>query len=254
VDGSGCVVTPGLVNTHHHLYQWVTRGEAVDGTLFEWLTALYPVWGGIDAGIVRTAATGALSWLARTGCTTTTDHHYVFPREGGDVFAAEVQRPVTSACASTRAAVDGPRPQQRRPAAGPRGRGPRHDPRRHRGGDRRPSRRQSRAMVRVAVAPCSPFSVTGELLREAAELARRRDVRMHTHLAETLDEEDFCRERFNSTPVQYVESLGWLGPTCGSRTRAPGRRVDRPAGRDRNRCRALPVEQRASRRGHRSYA
>ena len=213
VDASGCVVTPGLVNTHHHLYQWVTRGEAVDGTLFEWLTALYPVWGGLDAEVVHTAATGALTWLARTGCTTTTDHHYVFPRDGGDVFGAEVTaagevglrfHPCRGSMdlgqsdgglppdhvvedrdtilAATEAAIDA-----------------HHDA-------------SPGAMVRVAVAPCSPFSVTGDLLREAAELARRRGVRLHTHLAETLDEEDFCRERFGSTPVQYVETLGWLGP------------------------------------------
>ncbi|MDT7680134.1 MAG: 8-oxoguanine deaminase, partial [Pseudonocardiales bacterium] len=90
VDGSGCLATPGLINTHHHLYQWVTRGMAADDTLFGWLTTLYPVWAGIDADIVETAATGSLTWLARTGCTTTTDHHYVFPQTGGDVFAAEV--------------------------------------------------------------------------------------------------------------------------------------------------------------------
>jgi cytosine/adenosine deaminase-related metal-dependent hydrolase len=90
IEGSGCLVTPGLVNTHHHLYQWTTRGHVVDGTLFEWLTALYPVWGCIDEDIVRTSATGALGWLARTGCTTSTDHHYVFPHDGGDLLGAEI--------------------------------------------------------------------------------------------------------------------------------------------------------------------
>ena len=92
VDATGCMATPGLVNTHHHLYQWATRGLAVDSTLFGWLTRLYPVWGCIDAGIVFAAARGALAWLATTGCTTTTttDHHYVFPRGGGDLLAAEI--------------------------------------------------------------------------------------------------------------------------------------------------------------------
>ena len=90
VDGGGCLITPGFVNTHHHLYQWVTRGFAVDGTLFEWLTELYPIWGKLDADITRTAATGALAWLAKTGCTTSTDHHYVFPHEGGDLLGAEI--------------------------------------------------------------------------------------------------------------------------------------------------------------------
>src|SRR5690625_578706 len=91
IDARGCLVTPGLVNTHHHLYQWLTRGHAVDDPLFRWLTELYPVWAGIDEHAVHVAASAGLTWLARTGCTTSTDHHYVFPREGGDVFAAEVE-------------------------------------------------------------------------------------------------------------------------------------------------------------------
>ncbi len=91
VDGTGCLLTPGFVNTHHHLYQWVTRGMAVDETLFGWLRHLYPVWAGIDADTVNVAARGALSRLALTGCTTSTDHHYVFPREGGDVLAATIE-------------------------------------------------------------------------------------------------------------------------------------------------------------------
>jgi len=90
VDATGCLATPGLVNTHHHLYQWATRGLAVDSTLFGWLTELYPVWGRIDAEIVFAAARGGLAWLATTGCTTTTDHHYVFPRDAGDVLKAEI--------------------------------------------------------------------------------------------------------------------------------------------------------------------
>ena len=89
-DVTGCLVTPGLVNTHHHLYQWVTRGLAVDEGLFGWLTTLYPVWGGIDEDIVGAAAAAGLAWLARTGCTTSTDHHYVFPADGGDVLGAEI--------------------------------------------------------------------------------------------------------------------------------------------------------------------
>lgn len=91
IDVSGCLITPGLVNTHHHLYQWVTRGLVVDGTLFEWLTTLYPVWANLDEDITRTAATAALAWLAMTGCTTSSDHHYVFPRNGGDLLGAEIE-------------------------------------------------------------------------------------------------------------------------------------------------------------------
>jgi cytosine/adenosine deaminase-related metal-dependent hydrolase len=213
VDASGCLATPGLVNTHHHLYQWVTRGLAVDDTLFGWLTTLYPVWGGMDADIVRTAATGSLAWLARSGCTTTTDHHYVFPRDGGDVFAAEIEAAARVGLRfhPCRGSMDLGKSQGGLPpdnvvenrdeilAATQEAIDRHHDP-------------SPDSMLRVAVAPCSPFSVTGELLSEAAELTRRNGVLMHTHLAETLDEEDFCRERFGCSPVEYVESLGWLGP------------------------------------------
>ena len=90
LDAAGCLATPGLVNTHHHLYQWATQGMAQQATLFEWLTGLYPVWARLDAEIVRDAAGAALAWLALSGCTTTTDHHYVFPRGRGDLLEAEI--------------------------------------------------------------------------------------------------------------------------------------------------------------------
>ncbi|MGF0248321.1 8-oxoguanine deaminase [Rhodococcus erythropolis] len=213
IDGNGCLITPGLVNTHHHLYQWITRGLAADSTLFEWLTTLYPVWAGIDADAVHVAATGGLTWLAKTGCTTTTDHHYVVPRDAGDVFEAEI----------TAAAQVGLRFH---PCRGSMDLGQSsgglppdhvveklddiltgtqsvidrwHDP-------------NAGSMLQIAVAPCSPFSVTESLLRESATLARENGVRMHTHLAETLDEESFCRELFGCTPVEYMERVGWVGP------------------------------------------
>lgn len=212
VDATGCLATPGLVNCHHHLYQWVTRGRAVDDTLFDWLTTLYPVWAGLDEEIVRTAALGSLAWLAKTGCTTTTDHHYLFPRGGGDLLTAEIEAAgeVGLRFHPTRGSMDLGRSRGGLPpdevvedidsvlAATEQAIRRHHDPRRD-------------AMVRVAVAPCSPFSVTGELLERSAELARREGVRMHTHLAETADEEDFCRENFGCSPVEYVERLGWLG-------------------------------------------
>jgi cytosine/adenosine deaminase-related metal-dependent hydrolase len=212
VDVSGCLVTPGFVNTHHHLYQWVTRGLAVDSTLFGWLTTLYPVWGGIDADIVRTAATGSLAWLARSGCTTTTDHHYVFPRSGGDVFGAEIEaagrvglrfHPCRGSM-DLGASAGGLPPDsvvENRDeilTATEEAISRHHDP-------------SPDAMVRVAVAPCSPFSVTAELLTESAELARRHGVLLHTHLAETTDEDAFCAERFGCSPVEYMSGLGWLG-------------------------------------------
>ena len=212
VDARGCVATPGLVNTHHHLYQWVTRGLAVDETLFGWLTTLYPVWGLIDADTVRIAATGGLGWLARTGCTTTSDHHYVFPSEGGDLLAAEIEaaRLVGLRFHPTRGSMDLGQSQGGLPpdhvvediddilAATEMAIDDYHDP-------------APDSMLRIGVAPCSPFSVTADLLKQAAELARAKGVRMHTHLAETTDEDEFCQEHFGCSPVDYVESLGWLG-------------------------------------------
>jgi cytosine/adenosine deaminase-related metal-dependent hydrolase len=212
VDGSGCLATPGLVNCHHHLYQWLTRGLAQQATLFEWLTELYPVWARLDAELEAAAAAAALAALLTSGCSTTTDHHYVFPAGAGDLLEAEIEAAARlgirfhpcrgsmdlgrsrgglppdelvedrdRALAETEAAVD----RFHDPAPG--------------------------AMVRIAVAPCSPFSVTGELMTEAAELARRRGARLHTHLAETVEEDAFCRERFGRTPAEYLEGLGWLG-------------------------------------------
>jgi cytosine/adenosine deaminase-related metal-dependent hydrolase len=212
VDGRGCLLTPGFVNTHNHLYQWVTRGLAADATLFEWLTTLYPVWAGIDEHAVHAAASGALAQLARTGCTTTTDHHYVFPRDGGDLLAAEI----------TAAAEVGLRFHPCRGSMDlgqSRGGLPPDDVVEDLGAILEASEAAidrwhdpaPGSMLRIALAPCSPFTVTGELMRESAELARRRGVRLHTHLAETLDEEAFCRERYGCSPLEYVESLGWTG-------------------------------------------
>ena len=212
IDGLGCLVTPGFVNTHQHLYQWVTRGLAADATLFGWLTTLYPVWARISDESVHVAAQAALARLALTGCTTAADHHYVFPRGGGDLLAAEIAA----------AAEVGLRFH---PARGSMDRGQKdgglppdsvvedrdeilaateaaidrwHDP-------------SPDSMLQIVVAPCSPFSVSGDLMREAASLARRKRVRLHTHLAETTDETQWCRETFNCTPLEYAAELGWTG-------------------------------------------
>lgn len=212
VDGSGCLATPGLVNTHDHLYQWATRGHEQDATLFEWLTALYPLWAHIDADIVSAAALAGLVALARSGCTCSTDHHYVFPAGAGDLLAAEIAAAarVGIRFQPCRGAMDLGRSSGGLPpddlvedvdtalAAAEEAIGRWHDP--------APS-----AMLRIAVAPCSPFSVSSQLMREAAGLARRYGVRLHTHLAETLDEEAYCRERFGCGPVEYADQLGWLG-------------------------------------------
>lgn len=212
VDGSGCLLTPGLVNTHHHLFQWATRGLAIDETLFGWLTALYPVWSGIDERTVHVAARAALAWLARSGCTTSTDHHYLFPAGGGDLFAAEVEaaRSVGLRFHPCRGSMDlgtskGGLPPDRvvedtdRALAETESAISRwHDP-------------SPGSMLRVAVAPCSPFSATAELMTESAALARRHGLLLHTHLAETTDEDSYCRERFGRSPLEYVEDLGWTG-------------------------------------------
>ena len=213
VDGRGCILTPGLVNTHHHLYQWLTRGLAADHTLFEWLTTLYPVWAGIDEKAVNVAATGALGWLALSGCTTSTDHHYVFPKEGGDMLAAEIIAAQTVGVRfhPTRGSMDLSEKDGGLPpdsvvetidqimSASADAIDRWHDP----GFD---------AMVKIALAPCSPFSVTADLLRTSAELARERRVRLHTHLAETEDESAYTADRFGCTPIEYMETVGWLGP------------------------------------------
>ncbi|GII59945.1 8-oxoguanine deaminase [Sphaerisporangium krabiense] len=213
IDGAGCLATPGLVNTHHHLYQWATQGTAQDAPLFGWLTALYRVWAAMDAEVVGGAATAALAWLALSGCTTTTDHHYVFPKGRGDLFAAEVEaaRSVGLRFHPCRGSMDRGASQGGLPpdevvesldeilAATADAVDAYHDP-------------APGSMLRVAVAPCSPFSVSADLMTESAALARDKGVRLHTHLCETAEEEEHCREQMGCTPVDYMEKLGWLGP------------------------------------------
>ncbi|WP_432524558.1 8-oxoguanine deaminase [Kineococcus sp. SYSU DK006] len=213
VDARGHLVTPGFVNTHHHLYQWATRGFAVDEGLFDWLTTLYPLWALLRADDVEAAARAGLARLALTGCTTTTDHHYLHPREGGDQLAATIEAAATVGLrfSPTRGSMD--------LGASAGGLPPdsvvedveavltatadavarHHDP--------SPS-----SMVRIGAAPCSPFSVTPELLRQTAAQAAELGIRRHTHLAETADEEEFCARTFGARPVEVLEDLGWLGP------------------------------------------
>jgi cytosine/adenosine deaminase-related metal-dependent hydrolase len=212
VDASGCLASPGLVNTHHHLYQWLTRGLATNSVLFDWLTGLYPVWEHIDAEVVAAAARAGLAWLAMSGCSTTTDHHYVFPHDGGDVLAAtiDVARQVGLRFQPTRGSMDLGQRQGGLPpdtivenveqilTATQAAIDVYHDP-------------EPDSMLRIAVAPCSPFSVTAELLTRSADLARHNGVRLHTHLAETLDEDEYCRQHFGRSPVEYLDDLGWLG-------------------------------------------
>ncbi|MET0297904.1 MAG: 8-oxoguanine deaminase [Microbacterium sp.] len=212
VDGEGTLVTPGLVNTHHHLYQWLTRGYAQDSILFDWLTSLYPLWSQIDARLTGAGAAGAMAVLERSVCTTVGDHHYIFPKGSGDIVGAIVEAASTVGVRlhATRGSMDLGASQGGLPpdfavettdaalAASQEAVERYNDP-------------SFDAMVRVAIAPCSPFSVTADLLREAAVLARSLGVRLHTHASETIEEDAYCAEHFGKTPTQYLEDLGWLG-------------------------------------------
>ncbi|GGP15119.1 8-oxoguanine deaminase [Nonomuraea glycinis] len=212
IDATGCLATPGLVNTHHHLYQWATQGLAQDATLFEWLVALYEVWAAMDAEVVKGAASAGLGHLALSGCTTSSDHHYIFPKGRGDLFAAEIEaaRELGLRFHPARGSMDRGQSAGGLPpdvvveeldeilAATAEAVDTYHDP-------------SFSSMLRVAVAPCSPFSVSADLMTEAARLARDKGVRLHTHLAETLDEQEHCLEQFGMRPVDYMDKLGWLG-------------------------------------------
>ncbi|MEU6818009.1 8-oxoguanine deaminase [Streptomyces sp. NPDC046860] len=212
IDATGHLATPGLVNTHHHFYQWLTRGLATDHNLFDWLVALYPTWARIDEDMVSAAARGSLAMMARGGVTTAMDHHYVYPRGTGDLSGAIVRAARDTGVRFTlargsmdRGESDGGLPPDFAVeslddalAATEATVREHHDP-------------SFGALTQVAVAPCSPFSVSTELMRQGAELARRLGVRLHTHGSETVEEEKFCHELFGTGPTDYFESTGWLG-------------------------------------------
>jgi cytosine/adenosine deaminase-related metal-dependent hydrolase len=210
-DLGGGVLTPGLVNTHHHLYQTLTRARAQQADLFTWLRELYPLWAGIDAEAEYAAARAGIAELALSGCTTVFDHHYVFPHGRDGLVEAEVQaarelgvRIVASRGSMDLGASDGGLPPDELVedvdsvlADTERLASTLHE-------------QGEGAFVQLAVAPCSPFSVTRRLMEESAGLARRLGLPLHTHLAETVEEEDYCRELYGCTPVEYLGSVGWL--------------------------------------------
>jgi cytosine/adenosine deaminase-related metal-dependent hydrolase len=207
VDLDGAVVTPGLVNTHHHLWQNLTRARAQDENLFGWLTALYPVWARLDAEAEYAAARCGLAELALSGCTTAFDHHYLFPNGGNELLEAEIRaarelgvRIVASRGSMDLGESDGGLPPDEVV----------EDSDEILAATEAAARLADGAAVQIAVAPCSPFSVTRELMRESAELARKLDLKLHTHLVETVEEEEFALQEFGCTPLQYVEELGWL--------------------------------------------
>jgi cytosine/adenosine deaminase-related metal-dependent hydrolase len=212
IDAHGMIILPGLVNTHHHLYQTLTRAlpAAQDATLFQWLKTLYPIWARLTPEAIYTSALVGLAELILSGCTTAADHLYVFPNGCSIDDEIRAAREIGIRFHASRGSMSlgeskGGLPpdymveneefilkETRRAIES------HHDSRPY-------------AMLRVAVAPCSPFSVTPDLMREAAALARSCGTRLHTHLAETLDEERFCLRKFGRRPVEYAESLGWVG-------------------------------------------
>jgi len=214
IDASGMIVLPGLINTHHHLYQTLTRAlpGAQDVELFDWLTRLYPVWGEMNDEAVYTSAFIGMAELALSGCTTTTDHLYIYPNDSSldsTIRAAQelgLRFHPTRGSMSLGASKGGLPPdhvveeEHAILADSRRVIEKYHDPKPY-------------SMVRVGLAPCSPFSVTGDLMRETAELARASEnVTLHTHVAETADEEHYCLEKFGARPAEYMRQLGWLGP------------------------------------------
>ncbi|MDT4809252.1 8-oxoguanine deaminase [compost metagenome] len=214
-DASRHVLTPGLINTHHHFYQTLTRAWApvVNQPLFPWLKTLYPVWARLTPDQLALATRVALAELLLSGCTTAADHHYLFPDgleqaidvQAGVVAELGMRAMLTRGSMSLGEADGGLPPQQTVQSA----EAILDDSQRL---IRDYHQRGEGAQVQIALAPCSPFSVTPEIMRASAELAEREDVRLHTHLAETLDEEDFCLQRFGQRTVDYLDSVGWLGP------------------------------------------
>ena len=206
-DLGGAVVTPGLVNTHHHLYQTLTRARAQEADLFTWLWTLYPTWARIDDEMEYAAARCGLAELALSGCTTVFDHHYVFPRGVSGLVEAEVQaarelgvRFVASRGSMDLGESDGGLPPDSLV----------EDTDAILSDTERLAATADGAMTQIVVAPCSPFSVTARLMEESAALARRLGLQLHTHLAETVQEEEYCRELFGCSPVEYLERVGWL--------------------------------------------
>jgi cytosine/adenosine deaminase-related metal-dependent hydrolase len=206
-DLHGAVITPGFVNTHHHLYQTLTRARAQQADLFTWLKELYPRWARLDDEMEYAAARCGLAELALSGCTTVFDHHYVFPRGVSGLVEAELRaaqelgvRMVASRGSMDLGESDGGLPPDSLI----------EDLDTILADTERLHGLADGDLVQIAVAPCSPFSVTTRLMEESAALARRLGLQLHTHLAETVEEDEYCRELYGCTPVEYLERVGWI--------------------------------------------
>jgi len=212
-DASESVVLPGLVNTHHHFYQTLTRAypEALNQELFPWLKSLYKVWANIQPEMHAVATELALAELLLSGCTTASDHHYLFPSQLENAIDIQVEqankigmRVVLTRGSMSLGEKDGGLPPQSVVQT---------DDQILQDSERLINtyhQTESGAMIQIALAPCSPFSVTTELMQATADLAEKHNVRLHTHLAETIDEENFCLQKFGLRTVDYLESVGWL--------------------------------------------
>ncbi len=212
-DATDQVLLPGLINCHHHFYQTLTRAfpDALDKELFEWLVSLYPIWANLDEDAIRASTTTALSELLLSGCTTTTDHHYVFSESTGQ--AIDVQADVATQLGIRAILTRGSMSLGKSSGGLPPDKVVQSPDEILRDSERLISAYHDNsedAMLQIALAPCSPFSVTTELMKDSAELARKHGVQLHTHLAETLDENEFCLEMFGMRPVDYLEDVGWL--------------------------------------------
>jgi cytosine/adenosine deaminase-related metal-dependent hydrolase len=231
VDLRGAVITPGLVNVHHHIFQNLTRTRAQEGNLLEWIKVLLPVWAGLDAEAEYAAARAGLAELALSGCTTVFDHHYVFPRGRPGLVEAEVQaaRELGVRMVAARGSVDMGESQG---ALAPDSIV--EDVDRILADTERVARLHEPgpgAWVQVVVAPCTPFTATRELMRESARLARRLGLRLHTHLAETVEDEALCVEWYGYKPIDYLAEVEWLAPDvwCAHSIHLGGADVERLA-------------------------
>src|SRR5690349_23166958 len=212
LDARGCLVTPGLINTHHHIYQNLTRSyrPAVNGTLFQWLTTLYPRWARLDEEAAYVSAWIGLAELALGGCTTSTDHLYVHPRGAGDLISAEIRaaRELGMRFHPTRGSMS----LSEKDGGLPPDSVVQDDDEILADSERLVQQHHDRswgAMVRIALTPCSPFSVTPGLMRATAELAERLDVRLHTHLAEDPDEDRYAADAFGKRTIEHFEDVSW---------------------------------------------
>jgi cytosine/adenosine deaminase-related metal-dependent hydrolase len=214
IDARDMVVYPGLINTHHHLYQIFSRNipQVQNMELFPWLKYLYEIWKNLNSDVIMYSSLCGMGELLKTGCTTCFDHHYVFPENQNNLIETQFEaaqrlgiRMHASRGSMSLSVKDGGLPPDTVVQSIDEILRDSQDLVKKFHDKNRFSMRQ------VAIAPCSPFSVTGDLMRESAKLARELGVRIHTHLAETKDEENFTLEKFNMRPLEYMESLGWLG-------------------------------------------